>query len=771
MKKYLFLLLFVSAFASAQVNPQKIPKLAITANVTDNTATKVNVQDGNGVINTIAKSDLIEVLEYASAINLPVTGLSGKVYVTIDSGRLYRWNGTIYNELSQGVNSIAVTDGLTVVNQTTNPTIGINTIEQTKITGLVTDLNIKENISNKQNSLAIDGTGVKYPTVDAVRTHTTDIANPHVVTKTQVGLANVDNTTDLLKPISTATQTALNGKIGGSGTIGALPVFTASGTLGNSIVTQTTNGISITDVNNNGFSGLGALLVKSATNTYGSAINIDNGSKIWSNWVLGSVYGSLSGKYSLFNKTDSYIAQTVAATGHMSINDSFTTGTGSDYLTVNGNVVAKVGSFVSNLVGVNAGWARNFGQIKASDNSTNILALGAKGSSGTSLDYGYLSTSPSNPWEAPFMTFIANNTIFGSITSNGIDRVQVNGTISALPATLSNQVVVKSQLDLKANIASPAFTGVPTVPTAAAGTNTTQIASTAFVLANGASNALLLTGNQTATGRKTVTSDDTNVGGINIINNRTTATAGTSDQSGLYINNLGASGLIAENRGTSGSTGISAKSINSGSALGVQTFSTGVGLELRNQGGTGDLLSAELGTTRITTTGALISTLPISAPNIPFQLKDFYSDVNNVGLTETDLLTYATPASRLNSAGEKIVSVYAGTMNDVTASSQLKAYFAGTLIADTGALTMSVTGAWVISASIIRTGATTARSIVNISTPGASTASYTKYTSLTGLTFTNTNIIKVTGTAAGATGGDNDITATYGNIIWQPAAL
>lgn len=33
----------------------------------------------------------------------------------------------------------------------------------------------------------------------------------------------------------------------------------------------------------------------------------------------------------------------------------------------------------------------------------------------------------------------------------------------------------------KANLASPAFTGTPTVPTAAAGTNTTQAASTAFV--------------------------------------------------------------------------------------------------------------------------------------------------------------------------------------------------------------------------------------------------------------------------------------------------
>ena len=40
---------------------------------------------------------------------------------------------------------------------------------------------------------------------------------------------------------------------------------------------------------------------------------------------------------------------------------------------------------------------------------------------------------------------------------------------------------LKVELDKKANLASPALTGVPTAPTAAAGTNTTQLATTAFV--------------------------------------------------------------------------------------------------------------------------------------------------------------------------------------------------------------------------------------------------------------------------------------------------
>ena len=51
-----------------------------------------------------------------------------------------------------------------------------------------------ENVANKQNSLTTDGSGVKYPTVDAVNTK----------------VSNIDNTSDLNKPISTATQTALN---------------------------------------------------------------------------------------------------------------------------------------------------------------------------------------------------------------------------------------------------------------------------------------------------------------------------------------------------------------------------------------------------------------------------------------------------------------------------------------------------------------------------------------------------------------------------------
>ncbi len=55
------------------------------------------------------------------------------------------------------------------------------------------------------------------------------------------------------------------------------------------------------------------------------------------------------------------------------------------------------------------------------------------------------------------------------------------GAWGTITGTLSNQTDLQTALNLKANLASPALTGTPTTPTAAGGTNTTQIASTAFV--------------------------------------------------------------------------------------------------------------------------------------------------------------------------------------------------------------------------------------------------------------------------------------------------
>jgi hypothetical protein len=66
---------------------------------------------------------------------------------------------------------------------------------------------------------------------------------------------------------------------------------------------------------------------------------------------------------------------------------------------------------------------------------------------------------------------------------------------------------VQTQLDGKAGLASPAFTGTPTAPTASTGTNTTQVATTAFVQQTSFNNSLPFQGGNAG---KYVTTDGTN---------------------------------------------------------------------------------------------------------------------------------------------------------------------------------------------------------------------------------------------------------------------
>ena len=65
---------------------------------------------------------------------------------------------------------------------------------------------------NKPISTATQSALDTKASTTALTAHTSDLNNPHAVTKAQVGLSNVDNTADLDKPISTAVQTALNAK-------------------------------------------------------------------------------------------------------------------------------------------------------------------------------------------------------------------------------------------------------------------------------------------------------------------------------------------------------------------------------------------------------------------------------------------------------------------------------------------------------------------------------------------------------------------------------
>jgi len=79
----------------------------------------------------------------------------------------------------------------------------------------------------------------------------------------------------------------------------------------------------------------------------------------------------------------------------------------------------------------------------------------------------------------------ANNTQSSITTGSGTDTstsAQTNPTVWGMIQSIWNRLfALNTNVGTKANTASPGLTGTPTAPTAAVGTNTTQIATTAFV--------------------------------------------------------------------------------------------------------------------------------------------------------------------------------------------------------------------------------------------------------------------------------------------------
>jgi hypothetical protein len=84
---------------------------------------------------------------------------------------------------------------------------------------------------------------------------------------------------------------------------------------------------------------------------------------------------------------------------------------------------------------------------------------------------------------------------------NALDGI--TATVAELNYTDGVTSAIQTQMDAKAALASPTFTGVPSAPTATAGTDTTQVATTAFVQA-----ASPLSESYTSTGQ-TITSSGT----------------------------------------------------------------------------------------------------------------------------------------------------------------------------------------------------------------------------------------------------------------------
>ena len=152
-------------------------------------------------------------------------------------------------------------------------------------------------------------------------------------------------------------------------------------------------------------------------------------------------------------------------------------------------------------------------------------------------------------------------------------------------------------------------------------------------------------------------------------------------------------------------------------------------------------------------------------------LFDHFADAGNGTTVETDLYSDTTAAGQFAVNGDKIAAYYGGTfVSSGTATREIKIYFGGTVIFDTGTLTLSLSSQWTAYVDLIRVSGTVIRYMVSLATEGAALSAYTSAGELTGLTLSNTNILKITGQAAGIGAASNDIVAKLGSVKFEAAA-
>ena len=130
-----------------------------------------------------------------------------------------------------------------------------------------------------------------FDSIDAaIADHVADTNNPHQVTKEQIGLGNVDNTSDADKPISAAVQAPL-ARLVDAGAKNLLKIISVS---------KTINGITFL-VNGDGIITISGTATKSTTYSLNDALELPSGRYILTGIVPKNVYltarSSLGGNY------------------------------------------------------------------------------------------------------------------------------------------------------------------------------------------------------------------------------------------------------------------------------------------------------------------------------------------------------------------------------------------------------------------------------------------------------------------------------------------
>ena len=345
--------------------------------------------DSNGLITSGQLPSYVDdVLEYATYADLPVEGETGKIYVVIadeTSGgdtSSYRWTGSVYAMVSNTLTAAdvkALYESNTDTNAYTDTSVtklDVNTALSTTAITLPTAIN--ELVSVKVDKI-VGSSLVPDTKVSLYDSHIIDTANPHVVTKAQVGLSNAEDTKDNVKNVLSATKwttartITLSGDVSGSAivdgsanvtittTVQPNSVALGTDTTGNYMANVTAgSGISVSHTQGEGST---ATITNSAPNvttnittTHNSANVIVNSSD-GTDGTINSATQTLAGVMSAADKTKLDGIE-VGATGDQTANEILTllntvdgSGSGLDADLLDG----QEGAYYLNASNINAG--------------------------------------------------------------------------------------------------------------------------------------------------------------------------------------------------------------------------------------------------------------------------------------------------------------------------------------------------------------------------------------------------------------------------------
>lgn len=108
---------------------------------------------GGKLASSVLPSYVDDVLEYANLAAFPATGESGIIYFAIDTGRMYRWSGSAYAQITSG-GAVDSVNGKTGVVTLTNTDVGAAATSHTH--GNIT---ADGKIGSTTNQLVVTGTG------------------------------------------------------------------------------------------------------------------------------------------------------------------------------------------------------------------------------------------------------------------------------------------------------------------------------------------------------------------------------------------------------------------------------------------------------------------------------------------------------------------------------------------------------------------------------------------------------------------------------------